>query len=94
MKYILTLFTVFMVLGATAQVPSYVPTDSLKAWYPFNGNANDNTSNANHETVSGATLTKGKDNITNTAFIFDGINDFISINDPFNNNDLQFIYLG
>ena len=51
----------------------------LVAFYRFNGNANDNTSNANNGTVSGAILTKGKDNVSNTAYKFDGIDDKIMI---------------
>ena len=49
----------------------------LVAFYRFNGNANDNTSNANNGTVSGAILTKGKDNVSNTAYKFDGVDDYI-----------------
>ena len=63
----------------------------LIAFYRFNGNANDNTSNANNGTVSGAILTKGKDNVSNTAYKFDGINDKITIKNHtlfnFNKND-------
>ena len=33
------------------------PDAGLIAHYPFNGNANDGSGNANHGTVSGATLT-------------------------------------
>ena len=32
-------------LVAHAQVPDYVPTEGLVAWYPFNGNANDESGN-------------------------------------------------
>ena len=35
-------------LVAHAQVPDYVPTEGLVAWYPFNGNANDESGNGNH----------------------------------------------
>ena len=52
-------------------------SSGLIAFYRFNGNANDNTSNENHGTVSGATLTKGKDNVSNTAYSFDGTDDYI-----------------
>jgi hypothetical protein len=39
MKKITTLFTLFFCFIINAQVPSYVPTDGLVAYYPFNGNA-------------------------------------------------------
>ena len=35
-------------LVAHAQVPDYVPTEGLVAWYPFNGNANDESGNGYH----------------------------------------------
>jgi len=35
-------------LVAHAQVPDYVPTEGLVAWYPFNGNANDESGNGHH----------------------------------------------
>ena len=61
---------------ASAQVPDYVPTDGLVAWYPFNGNANDESSFANHGTVVGATLTTDRFGLPNRAYNFDG-NDHI-----------------
>ena len=38
-------------------VPNYVPTNGLVGWWPFNGNANDESGNNNNGTVNGATLT-------------------------------------
>jgi hypothetical protein len=35
-----------------AQVPSYVPTNGLVGWWPFNGNANDESGNGNNGTVN------------------------------------------
>ena len=34
-----------------AQVPSYVPTNGLVGWWPFNGNANDLSGNGNNGTI-------------------------------------------
>ena len=49
MKKLLTiLFAVALGLNLSAQVPNYVPTDGLVAWYPFNGNANDESGNGHH----------------------------------------------
>lgn len=58
----------------------FVPTDYI-AHYDFNGDADDNVSPASNGTVSGATLTQGRDGISNTAYLFDGVNDYISIPD-------------
>jgi hypothetical protein len=50
---------------------------SLIAYYPFNGNANDESDNGNNGTVNGATLTTGVSEIANSAYEFDGDNDYI-----------------
>jgi hypothetical protein len=53
-------------------------TDGLVAYYPFNGNANDESGNENHGTVNGATLISGRCNFDNSAYNFDGVDDYIS----------------
>jgi hypothetical protein len=67
-------------LTMNAQVPSYVPTNGLVAYYPFNGNANDVSGNANNGTNNGATLTTDRFGNANSAYSFNGINNFISTN--------------
>lgn len=62
-----------------AQVPSYVPTNGLVGWWPFNGNANDESGNGNNGTVYGATLNNDRFGNANKAYSFDGINDYISV---------------
>ncbi len=45
-----------------------VPTEGLVAYYPFNGNANDESGNGNHGTmISGSVLTKDKNGAANRA---------------------------
>ena len=61
---------------AHAQVPDYVPTEGLVAWYPFNGNANDESGYANNGVVFGASLTFDRFGIASSAYNFDG-NDHI-----------------
>ncbi len=51
----------------------------LVAYYPFNGNANDESGNGNHGTVHGATLTEDGFGNPESAYNFDGIDDYISI---------------
>jgi hypothetical protein len=52
--------------------------NSLVAYYPFNGNAKDLTSNGRDFTVYGdTTLTDGKDNSSNSAYSFDGTGDYL-----------------
>jgi hypothetical protein len=55
-----------------AQVPSYVPTNGLVGYWPFNGNANDESGNGNNGTVNGATLTTDRLGASNSAYSFDG----------------------
>jgi hypothetical protein len=66
-------------ISASAQVPSYVPTNGLVGYWPFNGNANDESGNGNNGTVNGATLTNDRNNSTNKSYNFDGINDWIEV---------------
>ena len=55
-------------------------TDGLVAYYPFNGNANDESGNGNDGTVNGATLTLDRNGEVGSAYNFDG-NDFVAIPD-------------
>ena len=63
----------------TPALPSYLPSNGLVGYWPFNGNANDESGNGNHGTVNGATLTVDRDGNANSAYSFDGVNDNIII---------------
>lgn len=83
MKKTLLLLNIFLFsIGlnmAMAQVPSYVPSNGLVGWWPFNGNANDESGNGYNGTVNGATLTTDRFGVANKAYSFDGIDDYIAI---------------
>ncbi len=49
--------------------------DGLVAYYPFNGNANDESGNENHGTVSGAALTEDRFGQAQSAYYFDENNE-------------------
>jgi hypothetical protein len=51
----------------------------LVAYYPFNGNANDESVNNNNGTVYGATLTSDRFGNADRAYSFDGIDDHIEV---------------
>jgi hypothetical protein len=72
-------------------IPSYVPTNGLVGWWPFNGNANDESGNGNHGTVNGATLTTDRDGKPNSAYSFDGKSNNITVkeNPGFESNILS-----
>ncbi|MEN9304378.1 MAG: hypothetical protein RL264_2807 [Bacteroidota bacterium] len=79
------LLTAVATLGLTAvtmaqNVPNYVPTNGLVGWWPFNGNANDESGNGNNGTVNGATLTSDRFGNSNKSYLFDGISNRIAFN--------------
>jgi hypothetical protein len=55
-------------------VPAYVPTGSLVAWYPFTGNALDSSGNMNHATYTGTGVVLATDrfNQSNSCYDFAG----------------------
>jgi hypothetical protein len=57
---------------AIAQLPAYVPVDSLVGWWPFTGNAYDLSLNANNGNVSGAQLVS--DRFGNASSAYDFVN--------------------
>lgn len=62
----------FASLTMNAQVPSYVPTNGLLSYWPFSGNANDVSGNANNGTNNGAALTNDRFGNANSAYDFNG----------------------
>jgi hypothetical protein len=68
-----------------AQVPSFVPTNGLIAYYPFNGNANDESSNGNNGTVNGASLTTDRFGRINNAYQYVSGASLICTNNSFAN---------
>ncbi|MDA8772136.1 hypothetical protein N9M80_03575, partial [Flavobacteriales bacterium] len=56
--------------------------------YPFNGNANDESGNGYDGVVQGASLSENRFGIENQSFSFDGMDDFISVSNDFNFNEL------
>ena len=85
----LPLFVFFFITIASAQtIPNFIPTDSLVAYYSFEGNADDASSNGFNGSIYGATLSTDRNGIMNQAYHFDGIDDFISV--P-HNSDLAIV---
>jgi hypothetical protein len=84
MKTLILLFSVLFTTMSFAQVPSYLPTSGLVGWWPFNGNANDESVNGNNGTNNGATLTTDRNGNVNSAYSFDGVNNYITTNSLLN----------
>ncbi len=95
MKHLLmTTIAIFgLAINSNAQAPNYVPSDGLVGWWPFNGNANDESLNGNNGTVNGASLTFDRFGNESKAYRFDGVDDFITAqcnNLPLNNSSRSF----
>lgn len=75
MKKLILLASLVLSINAFGQIP----TNGLVGYWPFNGNANDESGNNHHGTVSGSTLVEDRFGKPNSAYSFDGINDKIFI---------------
>jgi hypothetical protein len=88
----LTLIAAIIIATSTfAQVPNYVPTNGLVGWWPFNGNANDESGNGNNGIPNGAGLIADRNSISNSAYNLPNLNDNISVTNsssPYNGNNL------
>lgn len=64
--------------GSNSQAISVI-TDGLMAYYPFNGNANDESGNNNIGTVYGAVLANDRFGNKEKAYLFNGVDNYIQI---------------
>lgn len=84
------LMTTILIFGLTAftfaqTVPSYVPTNGLEGWWPFNGNANDESANGNNGNLAGPLQTDDRFSIANSAIIINQIDDIMCTTTMINN---------
>ena len=79
--YQILLFIISLAISrnAYAQAPSYVPVSNLEAWYSLDSNAVDSSGNGNNGTVVGATPVADRFGNANSAYRFNGINNYIYI---------------
>lgn len=86
----LTLGILLTTQSIFAQAPSYVPTNGLVGYWPFNGNANDESGNGNNGTIIGSvSLIPDRFGSTNSAYSFPGNSS--SYIDCGSNNSLQIV---
>lgn len=77
MKHVSLVFLwLFAVVSLTY---SQIPTDGLVGYWPLDGNAQDESGNNHHGTVYGAVLTADRFGNANSAYYFDGTDDYIAI---------------
>ena len=72
MNRFFTLLLAAYCLTAVGQVPDYVPTDGLVAWYPFNGDAHDDSGNGNDGVSVSVESAFDRFGNENSAFYFSG----------------------
>ena len=94
MHYKLKLLFVIIIIVFSNTLLSQIPTNGLVGYWPFSGNANDSSGNNLNGTVNGAVLTEDRFGNSSSAFNFDGIDDYILVNDDdllsFPNNEFTF----
>lgn len=81
MNLIFTFLCIFIFFVNCFRLNAQIPTDGIVVFYPFNGNANDESGNGHNGTILGATLTTDRCNIERKAYSFNGIEDDIFIGD-------------
>jgi Concanavalin A-like lectin/glucanases superfamily/Secretion system C-terminal sorting domain len=83
MKIFIILFistALMLCLNATIQINAQVDLQNfLVAFYPFNGNANDESGNNNNGSVHGAKLTTDRFGNPNSAYNFNGLDNYIVV---------------
>lgn len=79
MRLVIAIVFLFIFLSGYSQVNL---NNGLLAYYPFSGNANDASGNGFHGVLrNGPTLTTDRFGNANSAYYFDGIDDYIEVND-------------
>jgi len=71
---------------SVAKIPDYIPKQGLIGYWPFNGNAQDESGNGLHALVNGPILVDDRFGNPESAYSFSGINDNIVIDTAFFNN--------
>ena len=82
MKKALFIFLIscrFVTSGISQTIPPFVSANGLIGWWPFNGNADDESMNGNEGQVHGAKLTTNRFDKPNKAYSFNGIYDYITV---------------
>ena len=80
-----------IILPTVAQkIPAYVPTNGLVGWWPFNGNANDESGNGNHGKTFKFSDSTDRFGNKKSAIYLNGLDNFIEIPHHSDMNSLPF----
>lgn len=89
--------TLFLVIATFCTIQGFCQSsikEGLIAYYPFDGNAKDESGNNHNGLVQGATLCADRYGRKNKAYEFNGINDFIDIGNSLLNQNSSFFTIG
>ena len=81
MSRFFTLLFAASCLTAVGQVPDYVPTEGLVAWYPLDGNAVDLSGSNADGILNGPEAALDRFNVESSALAFDGLDDWVGLGD-------------
>jgi len=81
MKTTMKIKLIITALTLSATMFAQIPTNGQIAWYPFTGNANDQSGNNLNGIVNGATLVIDRFGNSSNAYSFNGISNNITVND-------------
>ncbi len=91
--YICTILTLNFLISSSTKLFGQIPTNGLIAYYPFNGNANDESENEFNLTPQGLpTFTSDRFGNQNRSYLFNGTNDYFSTNFGLTNSDVTFSF--
>ncbi|HLO59110.1 MAG TPA: gliding motility-associated C-terminal domain-containing protein [Bacteroidales bacterium] len=79
-KFIISLVGIIILCNP---IISQIPTNGLVGFYPFNGNAIDESGNGHNALVSGPVLTTDRCGQADSAYYFDGIDDYMDLMSTF-----------
>jgi hypothetical protein len=82
------LFFLVLVFGIILNINAQIPTDGLVGYWPFNGNANDESGNGNNGIPYGVNLTSDRFGNSFKAYDFNGIDNNITVS--FDNDDFPY----
>lgn len=81
MKRLIFLTLSTLCASSFAQLPDYVPTDGLVAWWSLDGNAEDAFVNDLDGTPNSPNPTQNRFGLSSAAYLFDGMDDHIQLSD-------------
>jgi hypothetical protein len=81
-KIAVSLSTLTVTSANDFEVLKDIPRSGLVAFYPFNGNANDESENNLNGTLNGPSLTANRFGTVGRAYNFNGTSDFITMGNP------------